>query len=139
MLWVYAPNVDKVGMKTQPTGCMYPGERYVDITGVDWYTSGNFDVNDKGSLDQLVETKKPISITEMGPGRALLNKSGKGYDYDCENILNDLKKLVGLGYDISYFLTWTGTSSYYSFEKSEVLVSDDLILTLDNMASIWKV
>ena len=68
----------------------------------------------------------------------LLRTTGRGYNYNCQDLLNDLKKLYEKGYLPSYFLTWTGDSSYYSFEESEVLVSDDLILTLDEMEPIWQ-
>ncbi len=76
--WVWCPNVDPTG-KLQDLAPLYPGDDYVDWTGLDGYNWGtnpaspdrwrSFDQLFDSTYDQIVETiapSKPLVIGEIG-------------------------------------------------------------------------
>jgi Glycosyl hydrolase family 26 len=76
--WVWCPNVDPYG-KLQNLASLYPGNEYVDWTGLDGYNWGTNPASPKGwmsfdelfrrTYDQIAETiapSKPLLITEVG-------------------------------------------------------------------------
>ncbi len=76
--WVWCPNVDPSG-KLSDLASLYPGDEYVDWTGLDGYNWGTNPASPKGwmsfdelfeeTYDEIVETiapSKPLMISEMG-------------------------------------------------------------------------
>ncbi|MDB5693500.1 MAG: beta-mannanase, partial [Alphaproteobacteria bacterium] len=76
--WVWCPNVDP-GNKLQDLASLYPGDEYVDWTGLDGYNWGTNPVSPKGwmsfdelfrsTYDRITETiapTKPLIISEVG-------------------------------------------------------------------------
>jgi hypothetical protein len=76
--WVWCPNVDP-GNKFQDLASLYPGDAYVDWTGLDGYNWGtnpasprgwtSFDDLFESTYDRIVETiapSKPLIISEVG-------------------------------------------------------------------------
>jgi hypothetical protein len=76
--WVWCPNVDP-GNKMQDLASLYPGDAYVDWTGLDGYNWGtnpasprgwtSFDDLFESTYDRIVETiapSKPLIISEVG-------------------------------------------------------------------------
>ena len=76
--WVWAPNVDPYG-RLQDLAPLYPGDAYVDWTGLDGYNWGTNPTSPKGwmsfdelfrsTYDEIVETiapAKPMIISEVG-------------------------------------------------------------------------
>jgi hypothetical protein len=76
--WVWCPNVDPES-KLQDLASLYPGDEYVDWTGLDGYNWGtnparpdrwrSFDSLFKASYDRIVETiapTKPLIVSEVG-------------------------------------------------------------------------
>lgn len=60
LIWVYSPN------KGSGTGKYYPGDRYVDLAGLDAYTDYVNSWNIRG-FKGVLRTGKPVGFTEFGP------------------------------------------------------------------------
>lgn len=105
LLWSYGPNTsgnvaNTPGSTMGPMYC-YPGDEYVDMVGVDWYTSGNLEVkNNNNYLDMIDQTHKIGSLTEFGIG------SGVAGQYNTDSLIVDLWTLMEEGYNFAYLLTW---------------------------------
>ncbi|MDO8522827.1 MAG: glycosyl hydrolase [bacterium] len=76
IIWVYAPNFISPSHQSDPAWAAlsyYPGDQYVDVVGLDVYTSTITPANIGGYTD-LVSTGKPFIFAEFGPNNA-------GFDY----------------------------------------------------------
>jgi mannan endo-1,4-beta-mannosidase len=81
LLWVYAPNH---GNKTT---AYYPGDRYVDLVGLDAYTDF-VDTNHIKGYAQMAQIKKPFGFTEFGPH----GPSNPPGDYDYLRFIQGVQK-----------------------------------------------
>ncbi|MBQ8207508.1 MAG: hypothetical protein IJZ89_02100 [Clostridia bacterium] len=137
-LWVYAPNYNNGGCADVLYA--YPGDEYVDIVGCDWYTNGNYEVNNNDSFTKIMSTGKPSALTEVGPasGGALSATDADGkiyYTWTCEDLLSAIKDMIRDDFKVSYFLTWTGKMSIAGLGNADILMNDEIILTLDDLMS----
>ncbi|MBQ8208413.1 MAG: hypothetical protein IJZ89_06755 [Clostridia bacterium] len=114
LVWCYGPNtsgnvVNTPGGTMSPMYC-YPGDEYVDMVGVDWYSGGNLEIRENDNYLLMVdETKKIGALTEFGPGgvaRADEPQNQPEY-YSTEDLIIDLWTLKDEGYKFTYLLTWT--------------------------------
>src|SRR5664280_373762 len=81
LLWVYAPGGgDK-------TAAYYPGDRYVDLVGLDTYTDFVDTKHIKGYAE-MAQIKKPFGFTEFGPHGA----SNPPGDYDYLRFIQGVQK-----------------------------------------------
>ena len=107
LIWVYSPNACDhraldAGLMKDAT-YFYPGNDYVDVVGLDWYTDqpkatdqpGS--LNDCGGYDDLLALNKPFGITEFGP----LKKTDGSV-----NTLDLLDALKTNYTHVSYFVYW---------------------------------
>ena len=89
-----------------------------------------------------MSTGKPAALTEVGPGDSLKikdeNETLIGYNYTCDDLLKDMKRMQKDGYNLTYFLTWTGLGSVAGLEGGRDLMNDDFVMTLDDVAEYWK-
>lgn len=141
ILWVYAPGGN--GGSNTPVLDTYPGDDYVDIVGIDWYTSGKLEYNNGNGYTDLMATGKPIAITEFGPAEndSTRKKQVDGsyiYFYDCESMLADMKSMLAAGHKLSYFSTWTWSRSIAQLSGNDVLLNDPIIYTRSDMMEYWK-
>lgn len=114
LLWCYAPNTSSVA-PTEPGGTLYyyPGDQYVDIVGVDWYTKGAREIKDSDNyLDLVNTTGKMGAMTEFGPAGSVKAPSAELQPeyYSTEKLMSELMKLRDEGYSFAYLLTWTAGS-----------------------------
>jgi mannan endo-1,4-beta-mannosidase len=68
LLWVYAPAV-QTSSELKPVLHYYPGDQFVDIVGLDWYSDKLTELDSHGSYQQLRSLHKPLGLTEFGPER----------------------------------------------------------------------
>ena len=150
-LWkyMYKHVTETVGIKNAvwtfaatPTNAMYayPGDEYVDIVGVDWYTGGNKEVNNDGSYTALMKTGKPVALTEYGPGgnnRKVDVNGNEYYTYTSLDALNDFKWMIGEGMDIAYVLSWTGAGSFRGMGEGKAFFDDPMIYSRSELAELW--
>jgi mannan endo-1,4-beta-mannosidase len=92
LLWVYSPNH---GAKTAD---YYPGDRYVDLVGLDAYTDFVDPQHIKG-YEALARLPKPFGFTEFGP-HGPHNPPG---DYDYPRFLDGVQKHFPR---TTFFLAW---------------------------------
>ncbi|MBE6538255.1 MAG: hypothetical protein E7671_02175 [Ruminococcaceae bacterium] len=143
VLWVYSPSPSPDGYSAQleTTMYQYPGDKYVDIVGVDAYSLPY--ANSGGGYEALMKTGKPVSITETGPTR-FEKRDIEGFtyiderDYNCEILLNELKDMLNAGLKISYCSTWSNHLSILGLEGTAEFMSDPLIISREDLAEYWK-
>jgi mannan endo-1,4-beta-mannosidase len=92
LLWVYGPNMGS------NTASYYPGDEYVDITGLDAYTS-NITTAGISGYSSVVNLGKPFGFTEFGPENAS-NPSGT---FDYRIFINGVKTYFPKA---CFFMTW---------------------------------
>ncbi len=119
LIWVWSPMVSAKAMD------YYPGNAFVDLTGLDIYAS---DVaSAKGTYAELMKTGKPFAITEFGPpGNALDNTSPRNYDYGpfARQLAEHLP-------DTCYFLAWRDAWGLHRNLNARQLLNDPLVMNRD--------
>lgn len=127
LVWVYSPNNDTGSLVD--VDYAYPGDEYVDMTGLDWYTSGNFEI-DSGSDAYFVmmDHRKPTALTEYG---------ASGGKLDSIASYNDFHKMYDMGMKLTYVLTWTTENSFPKAGRLNELMQKPDILSLDDMKQIF--
>lgn len=140
VLWVYSTSTN--GSTKKDVLYAYPGDDYVDIVGLDWYTAGKCEYNSGDGYANLMTTGKPVALTEVGPadGSALEKKNVDGasyYTYTAVDLLNDIKYMISNGHKISYFSTWVGARSLYGLEDVDVIFEDSAIITRKDLVERW--
>jgi mannan endo-1,4-beta-mannosidase len=92
LIWSYGPN------RGERTAAYYPGDAYVDLTGLDAYTD-DIDPDHIKGYPELAQINKPFGFTEYGP-HASTNPPG---DFDYRRLL------AGIGHNFPaarHFLCW---------------------------------
>ena len=143
LIWCFGPNTssnvdDKPGGLMSPWYC-YPGDEYVDMVGVDWYTGGNYEIGANDNYKKLLEkTGKIGAITEFGPSGSLLAKEDQKQEelFDCDDLRKLLEKLRDDGYEITYLLTWGSKWGVPAMGNGEKLMESEIALGLDGMAKL---
>ena len=152
LVWVYAPNVSDPnawGRYTRPLAVTYgyPGERYCDIVGVDWYTK-NKNVDDVvNSYNNLKTYNKPFGITEFGPykdsGLVAIESSGKTQTevqiglFSCEDQLGIIKSMLS-NYKLAFVVNWNGQWSMKALGKMDMLLQDATALDIYEVKDIFN-
>ena len=74
LVWVYAANAKTDDRVRSPLD-FYPGDTMVDVVGLDYYGDDIGDLNEGHAYQQLLDTGKPIALTEFGalPANGRLN------------------------------------------------------------------
>lgn len=114
LLWVYAPN------QAPNAGLYYPGDRYVDMVGLDAYTDFVDPKHIKGYA-ALVALPKPYGFTEFGPHDS---KNPPG-DYDYPRFLAGVRSNFPA---TCFFMCWNGKWSLGSNVNTKQLLDDPLIV-----------
>ncbi|XP_014289368.1 mannan endo-1,4-beta-mannosidase [Halyomorpha halys] len=89
ILWVYSPDQSR-----ESRTAYYPGDNFVDIVGLDWYTDDP--TKAPNGYDEMINLGKPFALAEVGP----YTKNGQ-YDYDLfmKTVTSRFSKAV-------YFMPW---------------------------------
>lgn len=137
LVWAYSPNVTNTD---NPKEVMYgyPGPEYCDLVGTDWYTSGKFEVDGDGqSYRKLVETGKPVALTEFGPNVPLVMDKETGRTFDCTDELAIIKQMMARNLKLTYVLNWGGSWSMLKLGKMDALMQDEAALDLSEVKEIF--
>jgi mannan endo-1,4-beta-mannosidase len=93
LLWVYAPN------QGGQTADYYPGDRYVDLVGVDAYTDF-VDTEHIQGMDELLRLPKPFGFAEFGPHGPFHPPGDYNYLRLIDGVEKHFPKTV-------YFMAWS--------------------------------
>jgi mannan endo-1,4-beta-mannosidase len=119
LIWVYSP---VMGAKV---GDYYPGDRYVDLVGIDVYTD-NIDADHVKGFASLLKTGKPAGFGEFGPHDS---KNPPG-DYDFTRFSR------GLAADFPqavFFMSWNEKWSPANNHRAKEFYNDPIIITRDDL------
>ncbi len=129
LVWIYAPNATFNNSAIKPAPYYYPGDQYVDITGLDYYSDDMTKVNDNGSYDAMIGLGKPFGLTEIGPQKR------DGFDNTM------VVRAIDRKYPQTVFaMYWQGWTRWGVFQTKRAIVenqnakefmNDPLIITLD--------
>ncbi len=97
LLWVYSP-----GSGRGDPLRFYPGDEYVDMTGLDAYGKSIDDIHALG-YTELTALGKPFGLTEFGPFKHLNYDVEPRSDYDYGQFMRDVEEKLPL---CTFFLLW---------------------------------
>ncbi|MEE0970102.1 MAG: glycosyl hydrolase [Clostridia bacterium] len=164
ILWVYAPDISSNSNYDAST--CYPGDEFVDIAGVDWYTDvprgGALEIDTTGSYNKLFgeggsATSKIGAITEFGPrnnanyawlvgqygsdtgtwGDGLYLGDKQSDYYSCVNFYEDLMALKDKGYSFAYTLSWINQWSVMKMGKGWTFMEKGTLSDLKRLLRDW--
>ncbi len=168
LIWVYSPNYAKDGSTSSAYDVMkyYPGDDYVEVVGIDWYTNRNVlnnelpELLDTGYTDvwsrlagkytgSTTENKKtmtkqlPVVYGEFGPGgdeSIGLRNPDPLLSYNGEMALHHVKKVAEAGLNMGWIVFWSGwTDNPISLDmmyKADVFMTDEFIYDLAESRAI---
>ena len=141
LIWSYSPNIGAESDSMVSPLYGYPGDEYVDIVGLDWYTNGNYErINETPTYSELASTGKIVNIAEFGPTGDALAKEAKDQPdlFSCKDMLKYLENLKNDGKHIAYILNWTDVWSIKAMGYGDVLMNSSLTLSLDDVNKLFK-
>jgi len=119
LLWVYAPN------HRANTAVYYPGDRYVDLVGLDAYTDF-VDTNHIFGYAEVARLPKPFGFTEFGP-HAPDNPPG---DYDYRRFLAGVKANFPR---TVFFMSWNAKWSLASNTNVTEMLNDPWMVNREDL------
>ena len=119
LLWVYGPNH---GAKV---ASYYPGDNFVDLTGLDAYT----DFVDRKHItgyDEVIALGKPFGFTEFGPHGPTRPPGDYDYTRFIAGIERDFPRTV-------FFMSWNGKWSLASNRQAKELLAHPWVVNRDDL------
>ncbi len=138
VIWVYSPNNANGFIDVMYT---YPGDEYVDIVGLDWYTSGGYEIDGSGrSYSKLMNTDKITNICEFGISGDIESDDIKVQEkiFNCLDFENMVKQMFSDGYKIAYILTWTAQDSISWWGKGEEMMAGGTFIDRDTLPKYFE-
>ncbi len=139
LIWVYNPHL----LGSAETMYSYPGDEYVDMVGIDWYTDGDyFAIENNNCYRELAKTGKIINMCEFGPNGAAkidrkLDKYGEQKDYfSCRDVLTYMENMRNSKMKTAYWLFWQNDQAITGMGYGDEFMQSEYILTLDETAEI---
>ena len=139
LLWEYSPN-NRNDNKPEINYC-YPGDEYVDMTGLDWYTDGGYEIDGAGkSYAGLMEHGKVTNIAEFGPQGSLMGetKAAQARLFTAEDVMKIVERMYSEGYKIGYLLTYAGKNSFIWLPKADEVMQSGKVLSLEDMPAVFE-
>jgi mannan endo-1,4-beta-mannosidase len=119
LLWVYSPGSDG------KTAVYYPGDRYVDLVGLDAYTDF-VDARHIKGYTKMARIKKPFGFAEFGP-HAASNPPG---DYDYPRFIQGVQKDFPR---TTFFMCWNNKWSLASNTNTAELLNHPWIVNREDL------
>ena len=119
LLWVYAPNHGK------NAAAYYPGDRYVDLVGLDAYTDF-VDTNHILGYAEVARLPKPFGFTEFGP-HAPSDPPG---DYDYRRFIDGVQKYFPR---TVFFMSWNAKWSLASNTNVTEMLNNPWIVNREDL------
>ena len=145
ILWNYSPNYsgnyDNSLGTTMGTTYLYPGENYCDIVGMDWYTSGNHELEKgDGYLRLLDEASKIAGLNEFGPSGVLFaeNEEIQPSLYDSMDMYSDIVELIDKGYSFGWLHTWGAHWGIVAMGRGDEFMQTELALGRADVKAMFE-
>lgn len=116
LIWVFSPDA-----KRDHKTAFYPGDAYVDIVGLDAYTSSPYDSAIQSGYAELTALNKPYAFAEIGP-----DSSTQG-NYDYQAFINAIHSHYP---KTIYFIPWNNVWSPTQNQNSWYLFNDSWTVNL---------
>ncbi len=143
LIWVYGPNIaNEDGTILKSAMYYYPGDEYVDMLGIDWYTGGNDEFAMKShSYDMIMSRGKPCAMTEFGvTGAIAFYEDHKAQEkaYNAVDLLNTFKNITRRGLKIAYALTWhENLGAIHSLGRGKEALDDGFLYDLERLNTLY--
>lgn len=142
LLWSYSPNNSNSETSPLPVDYYYPGDEYVDVVGLDWYTGGEYEIDGKGkSWEKLLEYGMPTGLCEWGIGDSMRteNSAKQSELWSCKNYVDVLEMMR---YDEKYIAFAEVYSGMYGsvayVGNGEAIANYKYIISLEEMPEFIK-
>ncbi len=145
LVWSYGPNVSNNLGPTASVKYYYPGDKYVDVVGFDWYTNNRYEFDaenyDGKCHDRLIEYGKPFGIMEWGINSEIRDNKEAGNDdyFTCEDYCKILNRMKAEGKKCAFAEVYNsiyGSVKYVG--KAESLYKSGCIVALHEMPALIK-
>ncbi len=137
LIWLYSPNVAPDAIRN--TMLCYPGDDYVDMVGVDWYSSGNLEIEKENSYNSMTDaTNMPGAIFEFGASGDISKENADEQlkIYNCMDFLDDIQALNNKGYKFSFVLGWTGVYKWTHLGKAFEFMESEYTLSQSDVKAL---
>lgn len=141
LLWVYSPALETDWDGNTDSMLYYPGDEYVDLCGVDWYTRVKTEIFNKfHSYDRLMAKKKPCCLAEFGPNDWLRapTREKQAELFNTLDMVDIMKEMVKRGLKLTYVLTWCGSCGVYKLGRADEAVKDPFFIDLEKLQRLYK-
>ncbi len=129
LIWVYSPNFGNIDVDY-----CYPGNEYVDITGLDWYAKSADEISQSRQNSDTVDYKvmmaqgKPVALTEFGFSGTYKPSAAECSEIFKEMMQNNLKS--------TYVLGWNNV--FTGREDLTALMQSDFVISLADMRQLFN-
>ncbi len=125
LLWVYSAAV-QYDEQQKAVDYFYPGDEFVDVLGLDWYSDDLRQLDAYGSYTKLAQLDKPLGLTEFGPLEA------RDGSFDNTRLLRTLDEHYPQIDFFVYWHSWPGARvALVDNRYATALVRNARIVTLD--------
>ncbi len=141
LLWEYAPNCMNSDRAATDVMYSYPGDEYVDMLGLDWYTGGNYEIGGSGkSYEKIMSRGKVTNLAEFGPGGSLLGENKYSQDklFSCRDVDKIVDRMYEDGYKLGYILSYAWKTSFMWWPHNDEFMASDRVLDLSEMPALFE-
>ncbi len=132
LLWIYGPNASSGNKNIKPAKYYYPGDDYVDIVALDYYSNNLGGLNVGGDYDDMIAIGKPFGLAEVGAQR------GKGFD-SLDLIQNFKTKYPNIVF-MMYWNSWVNSLGLFNTNWAIIdnkhpkeFMNSEFVITLDEL------
>ena len=133
VVWVYSPNNANGWIDVM---YCYPGDEYVDLVGLDWYTDGGYEIDGSGkSYAKLMNSEKITNVCEFGISGDV-QKDDRDDQMEVFSGLSFeamIKQMFSDGYKMAYLLTWTAQDSVDWWGYGEEMMAGGTFIDRDTL------
>lgn len=141
LIWEYSPNNSGSAEGPKDVLFSYPGDEYVDLVGLDWYTGGDYEIgNDAKSYERLMTLGKVTSLCEFGPGGGLQGATSSAQDklFSCKHFEEIMDRMYADGYKMAYVMSYAGKTSFIWWPHSDEFMTSERVVDLSRMPALFE-